>query len=322
MGVFVSSSTMYLLVFHLFLVISLTQADEDCSVLIDYSSLQCEMSLENLIHIIHDIEDTGECQKMCKDHSSCNYFTHYSPPCLSPHTPCVSDCLLFHDCSTTLPCSSCTSGPTTPDWERCKSHCDVFSQGEVCNMVLDNVIEVDRGDYSEILCQERCINSPHCNFFSFVNWTSLHSVKEESECVTFRNCSSVEPCPEHLSCFTGPVDTPVKPCVEEDEKEKAMVALLIGGESHGTSHPTPIQTQIVDGQKLCNLPIKLPYDRIHGAAALLDSTIIFCGGKDLPTSTSHGNCLTMDLSSLRLQWRTSSPMNYPRAHFGAVDIEK
>ena len=51
----------------------------------------------------------GQCQDFCRRQSGCRFYSQYSD----------TTCFLYATCPTTQPCSVCTSGSISPDWDQC-----------------------------------------------------------------------------------------------------------------------------------------------------------------------------------------------------------
>jgi len=74
----------------------------------DFSEAACDLSENNIIHHDSFVDSPAECQVMCRDTPSCNWFSHF-----------MTQCYLLTDCGDAAHCSGCVSGPTIPDFGNC-----------------------------------------------------------------------------------------------------------------------------------------------------------------------------------------------------------
>jgi len=85
--------------------LSLSGSKDTCQ---DFSEGACDLSENNIIHHDSFVDSPAECQVMCRDTPSCNWFSHF-----------MTQCYLLTDCGDTAHCSGCVSGPTSPDFGTC-----------------------------------------------------------------------------------------------------------------------------------------------------------------------------------------------------------
>merc|ERR1712142_588971 len=74
----------------------------------DFTEGACDLSEMNILDHDRFVDSPGECQAMCRDLSSCSWFTHFS-----------TQCYLLAECGESAHCSGCVSGPTSPELGTC-----------------------------------------------------------------------------------------------------------------------------------------------------------------------------------------------------------
>ena len=101
--------------FWMSILLSHSLAEECSSFLSDYS---CLPEGNNLLELQHNVTTTGECRQLCRNHSSCTYFTHYNSEVAAS---LANTCLLLSSCSSkNTQCHGCKSGT-----RECNPTCDL-----------------------------------------------------------------------------------------------------------------------------------------------------------------------------------------------------
>ena len=138
--------------------------------------------------IIDHREGVGDphlCQAICEDTEGCRAFTWTN----SENTQFKHFCFLFASSFNQTSCEGCISGPAT-----CTCSSEVACQDD-----NDNIADVIHDVHTEADCQNKCLESPSCEFYT---WHSAGSFPAYS-CVLFNNCEDPVSC---HGCLSGPPD--------------------------------------------------------------------------------------------------------------------
>ena len=106
------------------------------------------------------------------------------------------------------------------------TQCDQFSFGQLCSLsTISSIIDLVPGLEDEQQCQDQCVLSSDCDYFTFVKFANT-----SSDCFLLRECQNKTFCADTLDCtfaIAGPKTPPVKeaccegfggtPCEKESE---------------------------------------------------------------------------------------------------------
>ena len=89
------------------------------------------------------------------------------------------------------------------------TQCDQFSFGQLCSLSpISSIIDLVPGLEDEQQCQDQCVLSSDCNYFTFVKFANT-----STDCFLLRDCQNKTFCAETLDCafaIAGPKSPPVK----------------------------------------------------------------------------------------------------------------
>merc|ERR1712130_122116 len=256
--------------------------------------------LSNIIWTIPDLENEIKCQVECVETSGCQYFMFVE------FTTGTTECFLLRSCdsNSTSACSNepdcqmAVSGPVTPSLV--DSCCDEFEEVQ-CDSKYEVGHEFDV--FGEQACQQLCRDELSCSY-----WTLFGDV-----CFFYSSCGTPTSC---SSCTSGPAFPDMSTCASH----QVQYTLLLGGDTPDNDYSSTLE--MITPNLVCspNMPA-LPVGRIYAKAALLGSTIFYCGGLDGSTPGYHGTCHSYLLGKESARWEEEASMNYAREWFDLTTIE-
>jgi len=255
--------------------------------------------LSNIIWTIPDLENEIKCQVECVETSGCQYFMFVE------FTTGTTECFLLRSCdsNSTSACSNepdcqmAVSGPVTPSLV--DSCCDEFEEVQ-CDSKYEVGHEFDV--FGEQACQQLCRDELSCSY-----WTLFGDV-----CFFYSSCGTPTSC---SSCTSGPAFPDMSTCASH----QVQYTLLLGGDTPDNDYSKTLE--MITPNLVCspNMPA-LPVERIYAKAALLGSTIFYCGGQDAGTPSYHMTCHSYLLGKESARWEEEASMNYARDNFGLTTI--
>ena len=255
----------------------------------------CSLSpISAIIDLIPGLEDEQECQATCLSTSDCNYFTFVK------FLNTSSDCFLLRECQNKTSCTDSPdcifsiAGPKAPPvMEAC---CDGFE-----NTTCEKQFEIDHfygvEDASE--CQGLCQDTKGCNYWS------LHG----DVCILYSECGAPEGC---SSCSSGPVSPDISSCSPPEEFD----TLVIGGTTSFESHSASLELLTSKGPWCRPQLENPPLGRSSGAAVLVGSKILTCGG--VTKESGDRSCLSLDID--KGDWKFEANMTYARVQLGMASV--
>jgi len=265
-----------------------------------YGTLCLPDHLSDIIWTIPDLENEIKCQVECVETSGCKFFTFVE------FTTGTTGCFLLRSCeaNSTSACSNepdcqmAVSGPVTPSLV--DSCCDKFEEVQ-CDS--QNEIGHEFNIFGEEACQQLCRDEFSCSY-----WTLFGEV-----CFFYSSCGTPTSC---SSCTSGPAFPDMSTCASH----QVQYTLLLGGTIPDNTYSTILE--MITPNLVCspNMPA-LPVERRYGSAALLGSTIFYCGGEDASTPNIHGTCHSYLLGKESARWEEEASMNYAKDRFSLTTIE-
>jgi len=247
--------------------------------------------LENIVGVISNVKDEVECQEECTRVSGCQFFTY------EVFTKGTSECFLFSDCRVnetssckeTSDCEISISGPVTPSITT--SCCSTFSN-TACSKdyEIDEIFDI----FDEEICQNLCRDTADCTFY-----TLLYTI-----CFLYSACDNAHSCD---NCLSGPAFPDISKC----SSSQVLHTLLLGGITSSSSYSTSIE--LITPTMTCTAGNELPVGRYGASAAVLGSTIYYCGGYYGDYQTS---CHSYDFNENSNQWAQEDSMKIARWYFG------
>jgi len=247
--------------------------------------------LENIVGVISNVKDEVECQEECTRVSGCQFFTY------EVFTKGTSECFLFSDCRVnetssckeTSDCEISISGPVTPSITT--SCCSTFSN-TACSKdyEIDEIFDI----FDEEICQNLCRDTADCTFY-----TLLYTI-----CFLYSACDNAHSCD---NCLSGPAFPDISKC----SSNQVLHTLLLGGSTSSSDYSTSIE--LITPTMTCTAGNELPVGRQAASAAVLGSTIYYCGGYN---NGHHNSCHSYNFNENSNQWAQEDSMKIARQHFG------
>jgi len=231
------------------------------------------------------LESEKFCQKECQTESSCAFFTFYT----FPDQP--SECYLFKSCDETSACDDCVSGPATPDIpDECVGDCGLFQNGR-CDLLFDNLLDIQEPVSSSKDCQEACRTLPSCKVFSYDHSSEI--------CFLFSTCDTIDIC---STCISGPPSPDVANCEVTTSSPTPLPggtrAVALGGKSRANDADYWLgSTEVFSLDKTCSLHIWEMDDWTDMMVEFIAGKVITCGGYDRTKVGTWNRCWTLDLDS-------------------------
>merc|ERR1711892_1174467 len=231
---------------------------------------------ENMTWLSSDIMDVVQpvaspylCQDLCGGTEECQAFTWTT----EANMGIKSACFLFATTSNQTSCSDCISGPRT-----CTCSSEVACQAEE-----ENIVEIRPGVATEGQCQNICLETSSCMFYTWHDATSFPSYT----CILLSSCDDTSVC---SGCYSGPPEcsSQLRPTTPAPAEE---AILLSGGYKNSIGALTSVEVFSPSTGQSCSLP-SLPVQR-YGHT--MDNLLV-CGGEYTRTT-----CLTFSSG----KWMTS-----------------
>jgi len=231
---------------------------------------------ENMTWLSSDIMDVVQpvaspylCQDLCGGTEECQAFTWTT----EANMGIKSACFLFATTSNQTSCSDCLSGPRT-----CTCSSEVACQAEE-----ENIVEIRPGVATEGQCQNICLETSSCMFYTWHDATSFPSYT----CILLSSCDDTSVC---SGCYSGPPEcsSQLRPTTPAPAEE---AILLSGGETYDAQNSVEVFSPTT-GQS-CSLPSLPDWRRGH----TMDSLLV-CGGSSF---YARNTCLTFSSG----KWMTS-----------------
>ena len=248
--------------------------------------------LENIVGVISNVKDEVECQEECTLVSGCQFFTY------EVFTKGTSECFLFNECRVnetssckeTSDCEISISGPVTPSITT--SCCSTFSN-TACSKdyEIDEIFDI----HNEEICQNLCRDTAECTYY-----TLLYTI-----CFLYSACDNAHSCD---NCFSGPAFPDISKC----SSNQVLHTLLLGGWTSSSDSSTSTSIELITPTVTCTAGNELPVGRLGASAAVLGSSIYYCGGYNNGFQTS---CHSYDLNENSNQWAQEGNMKNAREYF-------
>merc|ERR1712179_235163 len=236
----------------------------------------------DILDTVQPVPDPYQCQVICGQTEGCEGFTWTS----ANHAQLRLFCFLFYDIFDKTECEECISG---------SANC-ICSDEVACRGDVGNTIDVLEAVLTEAECQNHCLDSFSCKFYT---WYSTGSFPAHI-CVLLSSCEDTVPCNK---CFSG---TPE--CSHElttTTPSPTQEGLLIsGGDSSGTL--VEVYNPVTD--QSCVLP-SLPCEM---TAHTMDNLTI-CGGWKTQTT-----CISFTSG----KWVASHTLGESRWHHNSWGTEE
>jgi len=232
---------------------------------------------ENMTWLSSDIMDVVQpvaspylCQDLCGGTEECQAFTWTT----EANMGIKSACFLFATTSNQTSCSDCLSGPRT-----CTCSSEVACQAEE-----ENIVEIRPGVATEGQCQNICLETSSCMFYTWHDATSFPSYT----CILLSSCDDTSVC---SGCYSGPPEcsSQLRPTTPAPAEE----AILLSGGVDSNDYLTSVEVFSPSTGKSCSLPSLPDWRTSHTMNSLL-----VCGGYYWDTTTT---CLTFSSG----KWMTS-----------------
>ena len=138
---------------------------------------------EDILDIVHPVPDPYQCQAICGDTDGCVAFTWTT----ADNQRLKLHCFLFGSTDDQTSCEECASGP-----ESCTCSTEV-----ACEAYEDNIVDELVAVHYEAECQNYCLESLPCLFYT---WQNNHSFPAYT-CILLSSCQDTVPC---QGCYSGP----------------------------------------------------------------------------------------------------------------------
>ena len=107
------------------------------------------------------------------------------------------------------------------------TQCDQFSFGQLCSLSpISSIIDLVPGLEDEQQCQDQCVLSSDCNYFTFVKFANT-----SSDCFLLRECQNKTFCADTLDCafaIVGPKTPPVRGLGEQRVRRRLRLTTFTG----------------------------------------------------------------------------------------------
>jgi len=250
---------------------------------------------ENMTWLSSDIMDVVQpvaspylCQDLCGGTEECQAFTWTT----EANMGIKSACFLFATTSNQTSCSDCLSGPRT-----CTCSSEVACQAEE-----ENIVEIRPGVATEGQCQNICLETSSCMFYTWHDATSFPSYT----CILLSSCDDTSVC---SGCYSGPPEcsSQLRPTTPAPAEE----AILLSGGYKNYAALTSVEVFSPSTGKSCSLP-SLPWQR---TGHTMDSLLVCGGGYPDHKGTT---CLTFSSG----KWMTSHSLVEKRRHHTSWKTEE
>merc|ERR1711942_425794 len=162
---------------------------------------------EDILDSVHPVETPYLCQAICVDTEGCAAFTWTT----ADNQRLKLHCFLFGSKDDQTSCQECVSGP-----ESCTCSTEV-----ACEADEDNIVDEIVGVHTEADCQNYCLESSPCLFYT---WQSNISLPAYS-CILLSSCEDTVPC---RGCYSGPQGCS-QPSLPDERYSHSMNTLMICG---------------------------------------------------------------------------------------------
>jgi len=233
---------------------------------------------ENMTWLSSDIMDVVQpvaspylCQDLCGGTEECQAFTWTT----EANMGIKSACFLFATTSNQTSCSDCLSGPRT-----CTCSSEVACQAEE-----ENIVEIRPGVATEGQCQNICLETSSCMFYTWHDATSFPSYT----CILLSSCDDSSVC---SGCYSGPPECSSQ--LQPTTPAPAEEAILLSGGGSTIGAEKSVEVFSPSTGKSCSLP-SLPDQR----SAHTMNSLLICGGDH--SKITRTTCLTFSSG----KWITS-----------------
>ena len=147
--------------------------------------VQCEVSADNVIDAVLNIDTLMECRQLCLDDATCQFISYFDDNA----APLPHFCQLFKSCESVAPCTNCVA-----ENMQCFDTCGSSVVGDLMEAtdVLPNV-------ESEAACQQSCSQSSACSYYTYF---TTEDAAYPGFCFLLARLSG--PVTSCTSCYTGP----------------------------------------------------------------------------------------------------------------------